>query len=301
MQNRSESWPRWSSLAAALSFAVLALSAPVHAASFAPGDVFVALRTGQVQWRHADGSLAGVLAGTVQGKTEGIGVDGAGYLYVSHYCADISVCMSGNSFERFDQNGTPLGAFGSGYNCNPYSITFAPSGNAYVGQADCSGELLEFSATGTLLRRMHPQPQNRGTAWVALAADGCTLFYTSQGANVKRYDVCFDLQRADLNAVPLAGMAHQFRVLPDGGVLVATELAVVRFDAGGILVRTYDQLGEPDLWYGVALVGDGTFWTSNYGSSSVYHFDLATGAVLGSFNVGTPTTTIKGLAVWPIP
>lgn len=273
---------------------------PAAAATFAPGDVFVAMRTGQVQWRRADGTPVGVLSGVVPGKAEGIGVDAAGNVYVSHYCADISVCMTGNSFERFDNNGMSLGAFGSGYNCNPYSISFAPSGLAYVGQADCSGAVLEFSAGGSLLRTLHPLPQNRGTAWVAIAGDGCRLYYTSQGPSVKRFDVCRNLQLSDFNAVPLAGAAHQLQLLPGGGLLVATELAVLRLDSSGRVAQVYDVPGENDLWYGVALVGDGSFWASNYGSSNVYRFDLATGAVLGSFNAGTPTTTIKGIAAWPV-
>jgi hypothetical protein len=266
-------------------------------AMFAPGDVFVAMRTGQVQWRHPDGMLQTVLIGSIPGKVEGLGFDVAGNLYVSHYCGDASDCFTGNSFEKFDASGMSQGAFGSGYNCNPYSITFNAAGDAYIGQADCTGAALEFDPSGTPLATYKPNAENRGTAWVDLASDGCTLFYTSQGSWVKRYDVCSDMQLADFNVVPLATIANQFHILPDGGVLVATNSAIIRLDASGQVIQSYTVPGEPSLWYGVALVGDGTFWASNYGSSDVVRFDLASGAVLSSFNTGTPTTTVKGLAV----
>jgi hypothetical protein len=265
--------------------------------NFAPGDVFVALRTGEVQWRQPDGTLNTILVGTIPGKVEGMGFDTAGDLYVSHYCADASFCVAGNSIERFDSSGFPQGAFGSGYQCNPYSIVFDSGGRAYVGQADCTGNTLQFSATGAFERVFTPQPENRGSAWIDLAADGCTLFYTSQGHNVKRFNVCTGAQLPNFNAALFPGVAHQLRVLDDSGVIVATDNAILRLNSSGAVVRTYDVAGEPRLWYGVAAVGDGSFWASNYGSSNVYRFNLESGAVLSVFNAGTPTTTVKGLAV----
>lgn len=280
---------------------LLAFARPAAAVGgqFAPGDVFVALRSGQVQWRGSDGTLKDVLAGPVPGKVEGLGLDAAGNLYVSHYCADASLCSSGNSFEKYNTSGVPQGAWGSGYNCNPYSIVFDGSGRAYVGQANCTGDVLLFNADGALQRSFDPLPENRGTAWVDLAPDGCTLFYTSQGRLVKRYNVCTDSQLPDFNQAPLGSTANQMHMLPDGGVLVATDDAIVRLDASGAQVNSYDVPGEYRLWYGVALPGDGTFWASNYGTSNVYHFDLKTGSVISHFNTGTPTTTVKGLAVMP--
>lgn len=273
-----------------------ARAVPILQFEFASGDVFVGLRTGEVQWRGADGSLKKLVIGNIPGKVEGMELDAAGNLYVSHYCADAMFCMAGNTVEKFDSAGNSQGAFGSGYSCNPYSITFDSSGNVYVGQADCSGSLLNFDAAGNFLRSLQPLGENRGTAWVDLAADNCTLFYTSQGSKVMRYDVCTAMQLPDFHS-NLSSTAHQMTLLPDGGVLVATDAAIVRLSAAGTVAQNYDVPGEPELWYGVALAGDGSFWASNYGSSNVYRFDLASGSVLGMFNAGTPTTTVKGLAV----
>ena len=265
--------------------------------SFAPGDVLVSLRTGEVQWWSRDGALVGVIVNMIPGKAEGMGFDAAGYLYVSHYCAD-ATCLAGNAVEKFSPQGISLGAFGSGYNCNPYAFAFDRAGRIYVGQADCTGDIRQFDASGVFQTAFDVAADVRGSARIDLASDGCAMFYTSQGPNVKRFDVCSNHQLPDFNAAPItSGYAGSLRILPDGGVLVATANDVARLDSGGRLVRTYDAPGEPDLWIGLDLVGDGTFWASNYGSSNVYRFDLATGTVLASFNTGTPTTTIKDVLV----
>ncbi len=266
--------------------------------SFAQGDVLVSLRTGEVQWWSRDGALVGVLVNAIPGKAEGMGFDAAGNLYVSHYCADLSVCLTGNAVEKFSPQGISLGAFGSGYNCNPYAFAFDRSGHVFVGQADCTGDIRTFDLSGAFWTAFDVAPDARGSSRIDLASDGCTMFYTSQGPNVRRFDVCSNRQLPNFNAAPIAsGYAGSLRILPDGGVLVATANNVARLDSGGRLLQIYDLPGEPDLWIGLDLVGDGTFWASNYGSSDVCRFDQATGALLGCLNTGTPTTTVKDVLV----
>jgi hypothetical protein len=266
--------------------------------SFAPGDVLVSLRTGQVQWWSAGGTPKGVLVNMIPGKAEGMGFDAAGNLYVTHYCADAAICTSGNMVEKFTQGGVSAGAFGSGYDCNPYAIAFDRAGRVYVGQGDCTGDIRLFDAFGSYQASFDVAPDNRGSARIDLAGDGCTMFYTSQGPNVKRYDVCSGQQLPNFNAAPIpGGNANSLRILLDGGVLVAAESLIARLNAAGTLVQTYDLPGEPDLWLGLDLAGDGTFWASNYGSSNVFRFDLSTGTVLAGFNTGTPPTTVKDVLV----
>ena len=72
--------------------------------SFAPGDVLISLRTGEVQWWSRDGALVGVLVNAVPGKAEGMGFDTALNLYVTHHCAD-NFCLGGNAVERFSTTG----------------------------------------------------------------------------------------------------------------------------------------------------------------------------------------------------
>lgn len=267
-------------------------------ATFQPGDLFVSMRTGQVQWWTPDGRLNAVLANAIQGKAEGMGFDAAGNLYVTHYCADASFCLAGNTVERFSSSGVSLGAFGGGYSCNPYAVAFDSAGRVLVGQADCTGDVLMFDAAGVRLEAFDVAPDQRGSARIELAPDGCTLYYTSQGPNVKRFDRCARRQMADFNAQPLpGGIGYGLRLLPDGGVLVAAAASIVRLDAAGRVTRLYDVAGEPDLWFGLDLAGDGTFWISNYGSSNLFRIDLAGGTVLSRISTGAPTTAIKDVLV----
>jgi hypothetical protein len=264
--------------------------------TFAPGDLLVSLETGPVQWRHSDGAPNRTLASTVAGTGEGMGFDAAGNLYVTRWCIDDS-CTNGNTVEAFSVRGQSLGTFGSGYNCGPHSIVFDGAGTAYVGQGGCTGAILKF-VPGQPPVAMAVAPDSSGSFWIDLAADGCTIFYTSWGPNVKRFNACTGVQRPNFNVAPLPGSAAQdLRILPDGGVLVASGEVIARLDASGVLTQTYGVPPEPSLWAGLDLVGDGTFWVGNYETSNVYRFDLTTRAVIGSFNAGTPPHTVVGVRV----
>jgi len=264
--------------------------------TFGRGDLLISLEPGPVQWRRADGTLLRVLLGTDIGTGEGMAFDAAGNLYVTRWC--IGMCLgSGNSVEVFSSLGLPAGHFGSGYDCSPHAILFDRTGTAYVGQAGCSGAILKF-APGQATVAYQVAPDNQGSFWIDLAPDNCTMYYTSWGPNVKRFDVCLGTQRPDLNVVGLPGGAAQdLRVLPDGGVIVSSGEVIVRLNAAGVQTQTYQIPGESSLWSGLELVGDGTFWAGNYLSSNIYRFDLATGAVRASFNTGTPAHTVVGIRI----
>jgi len=266
-------------------------SPPPPSDTFAAGDLLLSFEKGTVQWRGPDGTLKAELTGTVPGHTEGIRFDAAGNPYATRWCVDAG-CTTGNTVEKFNVHGVSEGSVGSGYNCNPGSITFDAAGNMYVGQADCTGQILKIAA-GRPSVAYQVAAERRGSLWVDLASDGCTIFYTSLGPNVKRFDVCTTTQLPDFNLAPLpGGETHALHVLPDGGVLVSTGQVISRLDAAGALVQTYSVSGESQYWTGVDLVGDGTFWAVNYYASNVYKFDLATGAVLASFNTGPPVQTV---------
>ena len=95
---------------------------------------------------------------------------------------------------KFDNKGNLLGTFGTGYNSNPESIAIDVEGNVYVGQADGTGDILKFDSSGNLLKEFDVATENRGSDWIDLAADQCTIYYTSEGDSIKRYDVCKDIQ-----------------------------------------------------------------------------------------------------------
>ena len=271
-------------------------AAQIPQLGFAPGDLFVSLEPGPVQWRGADGTLKRVLLGTEIGTGEGMALDPARNLYVTRWCVGLCPGLS-NTVEKFSNMGLPAGTFGSGYDCSPHAMLFDKAGAAYVGLAGCSGAILKI-ANGQTVATFPVAPDNQGAFWIDLSPNGCTMFYTSWGPNVKRYDVCANAQMSDFNAAPLPGGAAQdLRVLSDGGVIVSSGEVVVRLNAQGQIAQTYAIPGEPSLWSGLELVGDGTFWAGNYVSSNVYRFDLASGAVRAMFNAGTPAHTVVGIRI----
>jgi uncharacterized protein (TIGR03437 family) len=175
--------------------------------------------------------------------------------------------------------------FGSGFNCNPASIVFDNGGNAYVGQADCGTQILKFDSSGNPLAQYSVAVENRGTYDIVLDSDQCTMYYTSEGPDVKRYNVCTNTQMPNFNTAPLPDAtegAFGFTLLPGGGMLIADYSVIVRLDASGNLVRTYAAPGN-GCWLGMALDADGTsFQASNWCLSSVTRFDIATGNILGT-------------------
>jgi hypothetical protein len=159
---------------------------------------------------------------------------------------------------------------------------------------------LKFAPGETVPTEYFPQEENEGVFWMDLAADGCTMFYTSMGAHVKRYDVCTGTQLSDFNAIGLpGGETHDLRVLPDGGVLVSSGAVVARLNSAGVLTQTYGvPPEEPALWVGFDFADNGTaFWVGNYHNSNLHKFNLATGAHLATINVGTPANSVIAVKV----
>jgi sugar lactone lactonase YvrE len=249
---------------------------------FVSGDLFVSVGNGLVQERSPSGALVRTLDTGMGGYTTGLAFDAGPRLYVTDFGA--------NAVTRFLSDGT-ASSFGSGYNAAPESIVFDSSGNAYVGQASGSKQVLKFSPSGTLLASFSPAPEVVGTDWIELAPDQCTLYYTSEGSSVKRFNVCTSTQLSDF----ASGLHHGFeiRLRPGGGALVADFDRIVRLDASGNIAQTYGDGGT--LWFSLALDPSGTsFWAGDADTGDVKKFDIASGTVLASFNTGS--TVFEGAA-----
>jgi len=265
----------------------------------AANDVFVGLIDGRVRRHDPDGTLRETLPFYSDGQVSSLAFDAGGNLYVPHWWQK-TPDTPGNTVVRYDPKLRFLGTFGSGYAEDPSSIAFDGDGNVYVGQADGTGDILKFDAAGNPVASFDAAVGTRGTDHIALARDRCTMFYTSRTNDVLRFDVCINAQLPNFNTAPLPGYTnYHLLVLPDGGLLVAATEVVVRLDASGNQVQTYSAPGETNYWGGLDSVGDGTFWASNSSTADVYRFDLASGAVLSSFNTGTGVWTVAGLGVRP--
>lgn len=229
--------------------------------------------------------------------TKGAGVftaggvfDVAGNFFVTDFNAD--------AVSKFDPTGVLLGDFGSGYNLDPESIIPNAAGDFFVGQADGSHLLLEFDPTGTvLLNSFAAAIESRGTDWIDLASDQCTMFYTSEGVLVKRFNICTSTQLTDFNPVVLPGpIAFANKIRANHELVVADTSEVTRLDAAGnqiqhYLASTIEPTVAVPVLFALTLDPDGTsFWVGDQGSSDVSKVDIATGTVITHFNAATSCT-----------
>ena len=222
-----------------------------------------------------------------------MGWDAAGNLYATSWTA--------SKVTKFDNNGNLLGLFGSGYNSHPESIVFDSSGNVYIGEADGNRDIKKFNAAGTLLFNFNVATESRGSDWIDLAADQTTMYYTSEGYIIKRFDVSTNTQLTDFATLP-ERPSYALRILSGGGVLVASSQHCYRLDSTGALVQTYAKpVGETSFLFALNLDPDGTsFWTAGYSSGNVYKIDIATGTVMLTINtkLDGPVNTLAGLTVY---
>jgi hypothetical protein len=257
-----------------------ASTASANGVPFAKGDVLADVGGGLIRHFSSTGTLLDTL-NTTTGTTEGDGMcfDSAGNLYATQG-------FQANTMSKFDSSGNLLVAnFGSGFNEHPESCVFDSADHMYVGQPDGSHEVLKFDTSGSLLASFAPEREDRGTDWLDLASDQCTLHYTSEGTAVKAFNVCTNTQLADF-ATGLPAPCYAHRILPDGGELVACESEVVRLDSTGSVVQTYNP--EPGgVLFALNLDPDGTsFWTAGYFSGTIYRINIATGEVESTFSAG---------------
>ena len=218
--------------------------------AFAPGDLLIGVSNG-IQWRHSDGSLVMTLPSSAVDNA-GMALAKNGDLYVTGFEA--------NKVNRYSTTGASLGTFGSGYNSNPESIVFDALGNAYVGQADGTHEVLKFDPAGQLVASYPVQIESRGSDWVELAADQHTLYYTSEGHTIKRYDLATRKQLPDFATGLPGDEAFQLRLLPDGSVLVADNQSILHLDSAGKTIQTYGYAPD-NQWFALTLAPDGkSFW-----------------------------------------
>jgi hypothetical protein len=273
-------------------------SGTVHASgvAYSTGDVIAGVGTGLIHHFSSTGTLKDTLdTGTGCSEDLGMAFDGSDNLYAT---AAFGTCYGSGRVVKFDNMGNLIGPFGSGYSYSTESISIDGAGHVYVGQPDGTHQVLKFDSAGNLLAAYSPAIEDRGTDWIDLAADQCTLFYTSEGFHIKRFNVCTNTQLPDFATLP-AGTAYALRIRPNGEVMVATSSAVYRLDATGSVIQTYPlPLGESSFLFALNLDPDGTsFWTGGYDSGNVYRINISTGALMTSFNAGRVGCCLSGLAV----
>ena len=248
------------------------------------GDVFASVSSGSVQhYRYVAGvlTLLETMNTGLGGYTTGMAFDKSDNLYLTMFSAGKIV--------KFDNANTSLSGTFATASGTPESLVFDMTGNLYNGNVN--GPIAKYDSTGNLLSTTTALRAD----WIDLAKDQKTMYATGEGGTIARYDVSTNTQLTDF-ASP-GGRAFALRILGDGGVLLADGAAVLRLDAAGNTVQTYDISGE-DSWFALNLDPDGkSFWSGDFGTANFYKFDIASGALLDSMNTGTGGNTLFGLGV----
>ncbi|MBI3194095.1 MAG: hypothetical protein HYZ34_06450, partial [Ignavibacteriae bacterium] len=274
---------------------VYGISKP-NSAPLQRGDVLVGIDSARI--RHYD-SL-GTYLGDLQmpfdstfshNKITGMMTDWDGNLYATLF--------QDSRIGKFDASGTYLGYFDGVQDSHPESITKNLAGDIYVGIADYSpfvAVFYSYDEHGTLLNTHGTYGEWRGTDWIELSRNQKSLYYTSEG----RYILNYNLLNVTLDAFAVlpGGIytsSFALRELPNGEVLVVSDTLrpdttfhgfVYRLDANGNIVQTYSRSGSA-YFFGMTIGLDGnTFWVSDYESGLVYNYDIVSGAILNTIDVG---------------
>jgi WD40 repeat protein len=283
-------------MAAALVVVLAGGGANAWAVPFTKGDVFASVGNGHVEEYSPTGTLIQTLNnGLGSAFTTGGVFDASGNFYVTTF--------SGNVVSKWNNNGTLAnGSFMTGCDADCESITRDASGNAYVGHADGSHAIRQYNlATGAFIQSFSGTTGPRGTDWVDLAKDQKTIFYTSEGGLIRRFDTSTNTQLANFNAIDAGSNMFALRILADGGVLVAHTANVLRYDSSGVLIQTYAVTGHSGTLFALNLDPDGTsFWTGDLGGDQmIFRVDIATGAILTSFaSLRAGDNELAGLTVF---
>jgi len=251
-----------------------------HAVPFLEGDVFAGTSSGTVeQWRVGSGLLATYSTGQ-NGFVTGMAFDSSDNLYVTNFSA--------SNITKLDSTGAIIASpfVINDSRADNESIVFDSAGNFYVGQADGTKDIIKRAADGTFLARYDVSYENLGSDWIDLAADQTTMYYTSEGRLIQRYDVGTDSQLAAFATLPGSGDAFALRLLSDGGLLVADQSNIKRLDSSGAYIQTYDVAGN-NSWFALNIDPDGTsFWSADYATGLIQQFDITSGALGTSFASG---------------
>jgi hypothetical protein len=289
---------------AAAVLAVVGMYISVHASAWNVGDVIVSTSNSAYNVYDNNGNFKETIswASSADGPGDlagGCAFNSSSNLYATNF--------SDTHVVKFDGN-DPHGVLDIINDAGPSevpaasseSILFAKNGDFYVGHADGNHNVHRYNSAGVFQQAYAVATELRGSDHIELAADQKTLFYTSEGGRILRFDLSTGTQLSDF--ANIGGNSFALRLLPPGdgtgGLLVANFANIKLLNAAGTVIRTYDVPGE-DSWFALTLDPNGTsFWSGGLNSSNFYRFNILTGAVeVGPINTGAPGGTMGGICV----
>ncbi len=259
------------------------------------GDLFLGVGDGTYHVYDSQGRFKQAIADELGGYTTDCGFSpDLERLYTTNYTnTKVVVYEEGSVLQTIDPAATSPGG-------HTGSIVFDSQGNFFVGHPDGNTLIHQYGESGLLLNTFDVAVEDRGTNWIDLSSDQATLFYTSEGRYIQRYDTETAAQLSDFAELPDEGHAQAIRLLPPGdgtgGLLVADGLNVKRLDETGRVIQTYDA-DATDSWFALNLDPNGTsFWSTDQETDQVYRFDIESGRMERTFQAG-PGETVFGVCL----
>ncbi|MEO6688501.1 MAG: Calx-beta domain-containing protein [Dokdonella sp.] len=192
-------------------------------------------------------------------------------------------------------SGAVLDAGFGGLIGNDESCAFDAQGNAWIGEAVSTSAtealLRHVAADGRILETVQVPVGDRGTDWIELDVNQCTIFYTSEDSDVRRFNVCTHQAMPNFASLP-DEPCYAVRQLPNRDLMITCKNHIYRYDKNAVFVREYtrESLGETDSngLYAIHLDPDGqTFWSGGVISGRVVRARLDDGTVVAIFTTGT--------------
>lgn len=262
----------------AIVVAVLSLATPASAdhVPYSEGDLFVAVGSGIVRRFDAQGEPIEDLDTETGSAETGDMCFADGRMYTMNF--------NDQSISLFDGSGGLIESrwadIGSGLAGDLESCVLDDSGNLYVGyQAGTPGTLQKLNAAGDVVETYETEALR--TDQIDLAADQCTMLYTTETGDIGRFDVCEGEDKSPF-ATGIGSTCNNLRIRPNGEVLVACDLSVYRLDPGGEVIQTYEPADENGAanagLFALNLENDGQhFYTATYLEGLVWRIDIDSG------------------------
>jgi len=269
----------------------LALFSTVAAAetTWNVGDVFLGVANGEYQVRDADGNLRETLSTGRGGFTTGCAFDANDDLFVTEFTTGNVSSFAGPTPPHDNA------IFASGFNDSPEMVAFDNQGRVYIGQL--GGGINQYSADGTFLKTIAAGTR---VDFFDIAADQDTIVFGQEGASILTASISSGALGPNFTT-GTASKAFAMRILPDGGLLLADDANIKRYNSAGEVIETYDVTGVSG-WFALNLHPDGTsFYAGSYNTNTYYRFTIGQAGndvhSAGPFATGTAALTFYGLCV----
>lgn len=293
--------------------------APAHAPNtFQTCDVFTGLGGGQINWYRPNACPGIPTAVTFQATLQATGFSdlfmtgmsfdvNGGCLTIGQPCL-YATTFNANTAAVFDVTGAYLGTCGgvgnldTAGNSDVESTVVVPGYSAgasiFFGQADGDHHILRYplpcTATSTLQNSYAVSTGPRGTDWIDMSSDLCNMHYTSEGVQIKSFNVCTGTQNPDFATGLPGSNAYAHRILADGSELAADSSFVTHVSNTGAIINTcISSASSGGILFAMDILPDGmAFAAANLGGANNLYYQTAVACDAGTV---TPAFSFTGI------